>query len=145
MISQTHKGNFCSFTSSFLLNKYQCVVLFWFLSMESVMRFFSSVLRMHLPANNFRNYSVCLAAITLDSSRPHGLKPTRLLSPWGLSRQESWSGLPCTPPGDLPNPRTVPRSPALQADSLPFEPPGKLRNYSSLTWFHCFQIPCYSA
>ena len=90
---------------------------------------FSSVLRMHLPANNFRNYSVCLAAIAPDSSRPHGLKPARLLCPWGLSRQESWSGLPCILPGDLPNPRTVPRSPALQADSLPFEPPGKLRNY----------------
>ena len=28
-------------------------------------------------------------------------------------------------PGDLPNPRIKPRSPALQADSLPSEPPGK--------------------
>ena len=27
-----------------------------------------------------------------------------LLCPWGFSRQESWSGLPCPPPGDLPNP-----------------------------------------
>jgi len=26
----------------------------------------------------------------------------------GLSRQEYWSGLPCPPPGDLPNPRTEP-------------------------------------
>ena len=42
----------------------------------------------------------------------------------GFSRQESWSGLPCPPPGDLPNPRTEPRSPALQADSLLSEPPG---------------------
>ena len=29
---------------------------------------------------------------------------TRLLCPWGFSRQEYWSGLPCPPPGDLPNP-----------------------------------------
>ena len=31
-------------------------------------------------------------------------QPTRLLCPWGFSRQEHWSGLPCPPPGDLPNP-----------------------------------------
>ena len=43
----------------------------------------------------------------------------------GFSRQEYWSGLPCPPPGDLPNPGIEPRSPALQADSLPSEPPGK--------------------
>ena len=43
----------------------------------------------------------------------------------GFSRQEYWSGLPCPPPGGLPLRRIVPGSPALQADSLPFEPPGK--------------------
>ena len=37
----------------------------------------------------------------------------------GLSRQECWSGLPFPPPGDLPNPGIRPRSPALQAGSLP--------------------------
>ena len=46
----------------------------------------------------------------------------------GFSRQEYWSGLPCTPPGDLPNPGIEPRSPALQADSLPSEPPRKPKN-----------------
>ena len=43
----------------------------------------------------------------------------------GLSRQEFWSGLPFSPPGDLPNPGIEPASPvspALQADSLPAEP-----------------------
>ena len=39
----------------------------------------------------------------------------------GFSRQEYWSGLQCTSPGDLPHPV----SPALQADYLPSEPPGK--------------------
>ena len=40
----------------------------------------------------------------------------------GFSRQEYWNGLPCPPPGDLPNPGIEPMSPvssALQADSLP--------------------------
>ena len=40
----------------------------------------------------------------------------------GFSRQEYWSGLPF-PPGDLPDPGIEPGSPALQADSLPYEPP----------------------
>ena len=43
----------------------------------------------------------------------------------GFSRQEYWSGLPFPSPGDLPNPGIEPRSPTLQADSLPSEPPGK--------------------
>ena len=43
----------------------------------------------------------------------------------GFSRQECWSGLPFPSPGDLPNPGIEPGSPALQADSLPSEPPGK--------------------
>ena len=46
----------------------------------------------------------------------------------GFSRQEYWSGLPCPPPGDLPDPGIEfmsLASPALQADSLPTEPPGK--------------------
>ena len=42
--------------------------------------------------------------------------------------QEYWSGLPCPPSGDLPNPEIKPRSPSLQADSLPTEPPGKPKN-----------------
>ena len=50
------------------------------------------------------------------------------LCPWGFSRQEYWSGLPCPPPGDLPNPWIESRCPALQADSFPSEPPGKPKN-----------------
>ena len=41
-------------------------------------------------------------------------------------RQEYWSGLPFPSPEDLPNPGIEPGSPALQADALPSEPPGKL-------------------
>ena len=43
----------------------------------------------------------------------------------GFSRQEYWSGLPFPSPGDLPNPGIEPGSPALQADALSSEPPGK--------------------
>ena len=43
----------------------------------------------------------------------------------GFSRQEDWSGLPCPPLGGLPNPGIGPRSPTLQTDSLPSEPPRK--------------------
>ena len=43
----------------------------------------------------------------------------------GFSRQEYWSGLPSPSPGDLPNPGIEPRSPTLQTDSLPAQPPGK--------------------
>ena len=39
-----------------------------------------------------------------------------------FSRPEYWSGLPFPSPGDLPNPRIKPGSPALQADSSPSEP-----------------------
>ena len=43
----------------------------------------------------------------------------------GFSRQEYWSGLSFPSPGDLPDPGIEPRSPALQADALTSEPPGK--------------------
>ena len=43
----------------------------------------------------------------------------------GFSRQECWSGLPFPSPGDLPDPGIEPGSPALQADTLPSESPGK--------------------
>ena len=42
-----------------------------------------------------------------------------------FSRQEYWSGLSFPSPGDLPDPRIEPRSPALQAASLQSDPPGK--------------------
>ena len=40
-------------------------------------------------------------------------------------RREYWSRLPFPSPGDLPDPGVEPGSPALQADPLPSEPPGK--------------------
>ena len=43
----------------------------------------------------------------------------------GFSRQEYWSGLPFPSPEGLPNPGVELKSPALQTDALPSEPPGK--------------------
>ena len=46
----------------------------------------------------------------------------------GFSRQEYWSGLPCPPPGDLPDPGIEPvsllTSPALAGEFFTTEPPG---------------------
>ena len=50
----------------------------------------------------------------------------------GFPRQEYWSGLPFPSPGDLPNPGIEPRSPALEADALTSEPPGKPKKEKSL-------------
>ena len=47
----------------------------------------------------------------------------------GFSRQEYWSGLPCPPPGDPPDPGIKPASLTSLAlasvSSLPLAPPGK--------------------
>ena len=59
-----------------------------------------------------------------DSLRPQRtVAPARLLCLWGFSRQEDWSGLPCPPPGDLPNPGIKPGSCALAGGFLTTEPP----------------------
>ena len=48
-----------------------------------------------------------------------------------FSRQEYWNGKPFPSPENLPNPGIKPWSPALQADSLPSEPPGKPKGYEN--------------
>ena len=46
----------------------------------------------------------------------------------GFSRQEDWSGLPFSSPGDIPNPGIEPWSPALQVDSSAYERQGSPQN-----------------
>ena len=58
-----------------------------------------------------------------DSLRPPRAVAYQAPLSMGSSRQEYWSGLPFPSPGDLPNPGIEPRSPTLQADALPSEPP----------------------
>ena len=56
-----------------------------------------------------------------DSLRPH-----RLYSPWNSpGKNTGVGGLSIPSPEDFSDPGIKPRSPALQADSLPSEPPGK--------------------
>ena len=67
----------------------------------------------------------CVCVLVAQSSptlQPHGLQ-----SPWNSPGQNTVSGWPFPPPGDLPNPGIEPGSPALQADFLSAEPPGKPR------------------
>ena len=69
-------------------------------------------------------------------------------TPWSIqsmasSRPECWSGEPLPSPGDLPNPGIKPRTPTLQADSLPAEPRGKphlhIRPYADVA----ASVSCY--
>ena len=108
------------------------------------------------PGHYAVSCAVLSRSVVSSPLQPHVLQPARLPCPWGFSRQEYWSGLPCPPPGDLPNPGIEPRSPALQVDSLLSEPPGKSKNTGvgslSLLWgifrtqesnqdlLHCRQI-----
>ena len=66
-------------------------------------------------------------SVVSDSLRPAWTVAHHGFLSMGFSRQEYWSGLPCPPPGDLPDSGIKPRSLTLQADSLPSEPPGKPR------------------
>ena len=51
-----------------------------------------------------------VASVVSDYLRHCGLQPARLLSQWGFSTQEYWSGLPCPSPEDLPDPGIKPTS-----------------------------------
>ena len=79
-------------------------------------------------------YPLCMLCMLSHFSHPSRLCGTR----WtvacqaplslGFSRQEYWSGLPCLPPGNVPDPGIEPVSLCLrhwQADSLLLAPPGK--------------------
>ena len=62
-------------------------------------------------------------SVVSDSLQPHGL-----CSPWTSPGQNTGVGSLSLLQGNLPNPGIKPRSPTLQADSLPEEPQGKPRN-----------------
>ena len=55
--------------------------------------------------------------------------PWTIYIPWNSPGQNTGVGKPFSSPGDLPNPGNEPRSPTLQVDSLPAQPPGKSYNY----------------
>ena len=61
-----------------------------------------------------------------------------------FSRQEYRSGYPFPSPGDLPHPGLEPRSPALQADSWPSEPPRKPEFILILIQHHLFSLSLFA-
>ena len=63
-------------------------------------------------------------SVMSNSLWSQGLQPSRLLHPWDFPGKNIRVGCQLPSPGDLPNPGIKPRSPALQVDSLPPEPPG---------------------
>ena len=79
----------------------------------------------------YKEWCVCVCA----QSCPALCNPLGYSSPGialGFPRQEYWSDLPFSTAGNLPEPGielASPASPALQANSLPTEPPGKPRKY----------------
>ena len=94
------------------------VLLFYTLSVKS---------RQFTERVSYGTLWVCGHSVVSDSATLWTLACQAPLS-MGVSRQESWIGLPCPSPGDLPNPGiklASPVSPVLWADSLPTEPSGK--------------------
>ena len=57
----------------------------------------------------------------LDSLRPHGLQPARLLGPWESPGKNTGVGSHSLLQGNLPDPEIKPESPTLQANSLQTE------------------------
>ena len=73
---------------------------------------------------------MCVCSVVSDHLWPPWNVACQPLLPMGFSRQESWSGLPFPPPGDLPNPGIEPASPvspAMAGGFFNIEPPGKPR------------------
>jgi len=87
----------------------------------------------------FRQFCLLLCVCLCVCAKSLQLCPNSLWSLWtaacqvplsmGFSRQEYWSGLPCPPPGDLPDPgikpASLPSNLHWQAGSLLLAPPGK--------------------
>ena len=90
--------------------------------------------KMHVHAQSHQSFPALCNSMIVSCQAPLSM---------GFSRQEYWSGLPCPPPGDLPNPEMEPGSPALQV--LYCWPTGK----STLSKIHyltscgyCTEIKC---
>ena len=69
-----------------------------------------------LLLSRFSHVRLCATPWTIAHQAPLSIR---------FPRQEYWSGLPFLSPRDLPDPGIKTGCPALQADSLPSEPPGK--------------------
>ena len=87
---------------------------------------------LHVHFSHFSNIRLFVASWTVAYQPPLSME---------FSRQEHWSGFPCPPPGDLPDPGIEPRSPvspALAGGFFTVEPPGK--PLSQLRWLQTHEI-----
>ena len=78
---------------------------------------------MNVPVKLFSHIQLFVTPWTVAYQAPPSME---------FSRQEYWSGLPFPSPGDLPDPEIEPTSPALQANTLLPEPPGKQKLFLNL-------------
>ena len=74
------------------------------------------------PEHSIRSITLCFLYFPGVLSHFSGV---RLFIPVGFSRQEYWSGLPCPPPEDLPDPGIQHASPTLVGEFSTAEPPGQ--------------------
>ena len=110
----------------------------WEDPLEKQMTTHSTILTWEIPwteeAGGLQSMGLQKSQTWLSEWKWNLLSHVRLfVAPWtiqsmGFSRPGYWSGQPFPSPGDLPNPGIEPRSPTLQADSLPAEPQGKPKN-----------------
>ena len=84
-----------------------------------------------------RFWGVCVSRSVVSDF----LQSARLLCPWNSPSNNAGVGSSSPSPGDLPNPGIEPGSPALQVDSLQFEPPGKPSNVLVFPNHSCTQRP----
>ena len=76
------------------------------------------------------------------NSKDKAKEATRLICPWDSPGRNTGVGLPCPSRGNLPNPGIEPGSPALRADTLPSEPPGKPINSKDKAKELCISNNC---
>ena len=98
---------------------------------RGLLAFYTSVL-MKVKVKSLSHVWLFLAPRTVAYQAPPSV---------GFSRQEYWTGLPFPSPGNLPHPGIKLRSPSLQAEALPSEPPGKLFTYTSLLLHYTLHLP----
>ena len=72
-------------------------------------------------------------SVMSNSLQPHGLRPPRLLCPWDSPGKNTGVGCRALLQGIFPTPWIKPRYPALQADSLLSDLPGKPENIRGFT------------
>ena len=78
-----------------------------------------------------------VCSVVSDSLWPQGWQHSRLPRPWGFSGQEHWSGLPFSPPGNLPDPGAEKGLPRWQSSK---EPACQCRRLQFNCWVR--KIPC---